>query len=61
MPGYHNSNTDIVGSSSRVLHVGLNKPHYNMMNSDLPGSKPDCVKFKTRRVPANPLTPTYRL
>lgn len=61
LPGYHNSNSDIAGSKSRQLHIGLNKPHYAESNADLPGSKPDCVKFKTKREPANPLMPAYKL
>lgn len=31
------------------------------MNEDIPGSKPDCVKFKTARNSCNPLNPVYKL
>lgn len=32
-----------------------------LSNSDIPGTKPDCVKFKTSRKDCDPLNPTYKL
>lgn len=32
-----------------------------MSNDDIPGTKPDCQKFKTLREPCNPLNPSYKL
>lgn len=60
-PQFFNSNSDIEGSKTRQLHIGLNKPGYSLVNEDIQGTKPDCVKFKTKREPCNPLTPTYKL
>lgn len=44
-----------------MLHFGLNKPHQNLTNADIEGSKPDIVKFKSTRPPSNPLNPVYKL
>lgn len=38
----------------------INKPEYNLKNSDITGSKPKTIKFKTNRI-TNPITPTYNL
>ena len=51
-PGYFNDNSDIAGSKSRALHIGLNRGvSGSLVNSDIEGSRPDCVKFKTKREP----------
>jgi hypothetical protein len=39
------------------LHIGLNKPEYNLQ----PVDKPNCVKFTTTRTGGDPLNPTYKL
>lgn len=44
-----------------MLHIGLNKPEYNLTNFDIPSSEPNCSKFKTSRQPSNPLNPIYKL
>ena len=44
-----------------MLHMGLNKPEYNLTNADIAGSKTQVLKFVTTRKPSNPLTPSYKL
>ena len=44
-----------------MLHVGLNKPEYNLTNKDIAGTKTHVVKFTTKREPSNPLNPVYKL
>jgi len=39
----------------------LNKPEYNLQNSDIEKSKPNFIKFSTTRPPNNPLNPVYKL
>ena len=34
-PEFINTNYDIDGSGPRMLHVQLNKPEYNLTNSDI--------------------------
>ena len=53
-------NWDIERSGPRALHIGLNKPEYNLSNNDILGSKPQCVQFKSIRN-GDPLNPTYNL
>ncbi|MCQ2820915.1 MAG: hypothetical protein MJ252_26960 [archaeon] len=53
-----NKNDDIERSSPKLLHVGLNKPEYNLTNKDIEYSSPGCVKIKTTRH-LNPLEPKY--
>ena len=60
-PEYFNTNHDIEGSRPRILHVGLTRPFSSLHNEDIQGAKPDCVKFKTKRPPQNPLNPEYKL
>ena len=55
-----NKNDDIERSTSKLLHVGLNKPEYNLSNKDIEFSSPGCVKIKTTRH-LNPLEPKYNL
>jgi hypothetical protein len=56
-----NFNADINGSISRPLHLHINRPVNSLVNQDIEGTKPNCVKFKTTREPSNPLNPVYRL
>jgi hypothetical protein len=51
---------DIERTSSKILHYPLNKPEYNLSNSDIKGSSPKCVTFVTKRN-FNPLEPKYNL
>ena len=44
-----------------MLHIGLNKPEYNLTNEDIAGTKTQIVKFTTTREPSNPLNPVYKL
>ena len=44
-----------------MLHVGLNKPEFNLTNADIEGTKTQIVKFVTNRAPSNPLNPVYKL
>lgn len=44
-----------------MLHIGLNKPEYNLTNNDIEGTKTNIVKFTTKREPSNPLNPVYKL
>ena len=44
-----------------MLHIGLNKPEFNLTNDDIAGTKPNSIKFVTTRKPSNPLNPTYKL
>ena len=44
-----------------MLHFALNKKETNLTNDDIAGSKPQCVKFTTKREPCNPLEPVYKL
>ena len=61
-PSYFNDNSDIIGSKSRALHIGLNRGKSgSLISEDIQGSKPDCLKFKTKRPPQNPLCPVYKL
>lgn len=57
---YINHNWDIDRSGPRALHIGLNKPEYNLTNNDIDKSKPQFQKFQTKRV-VNPLNPKYNL
>ena len=50
-PEFYNNNSDIQGSKPRTLHVGLNNPFGSLKSNDIEGSKPDLIKFKTKRVP----------
>jgi hypothetical protein len=43
------------------LHIGLNKPQYNLMSNDVEGAYPNCVKFQTKRIGHDPLNPHYNL
>ena len=43
------ANWDIDRSCPRALHVGLNKPEYNLAAKDIGGSEPKCVKFNSTR------------
>lgn len=54
-------NDDIEKSKPKRLHLPLNKPYYNLRNDDLQETKPQTHKFKTKRVPSNPLDPVYVL
>jgi hypothetical protein len=56
-----NKTDDIERSNSKLLHVALSKPEYNLTNKDIEGSYPQCVKFKTTRQPFNPLEPKYQI
>lgn len=56
-----NQNFDIVGSSPRQLHFGLNKPQYNLTNNDIEFSRPQAFKFVSKREASNPLNPIYKL
>ena len=60
-PSYIHSNHDIVGSQPRGSFPQVNCEFNYFSNNDIPGSKPDCQKFKTEREPCNPLNPTYKL
>ena len=44
-----------------IYYSELNKPEYNLTNSDIARSQPMCHKFKTSRPPSNPLNPIYKL
>lgn len=57
---YSNQNWDIDRTGPRALHIGLNKPEYNLTNNDIDRSKPQFQKFQTNRV-VNPLNPNYSL
>lgn len=57
---YANKNWDIDRTGPRALHLGLNKPEYNLNNDDIPKSKPQFQKFHTNRI-VNPLNPAYEL
>ena len=48
-PEFNNNNADIQGSKPRTLHVGLNNPYGSLQCNDIEGSKPNGVKFKTKR------------
>ena len=54
-------NDDVEGAGPRMLHIGLNKPEYNLTNNDIAGSKTQILKFITTRQPSNPLNPVYKL
>lgn len=43
------------------MHFALNRPEFNLTNTDIDGSKPQCVKFQTKRGEFNPLEPKYNL
>lgn len=58
---YVNKLDDIERTSPRQLHFPLNRPEYNLITSDIDGSKPQCVKFQTKRKEFNPLEPKYNL
>ena len=57
---YSNQNWDIDRAGPRALHLGLNKPEYNLTNNDIDKSKPQFQKFQTKRV-VNPMNPNYSL
>ena len=61
MTNYSNQNWDIDRSGPRALHIGLNKPEYNLSNGDIEGSQPNCVKFRSSRGMNDPLNPKYNL
>lgn len=44
-----------------MLTLELNKPEYNLSNSDIAMSQPQCQRFTTTRPPSNPLNPVYKL
>ena len=44
-----------------MLHVYLDKPEYNLTNTDIDGTKPQILKFLTKREASNPLNPVYKL
>ena len=48
---FSNCNTDIDGSMPRALHIGFKDRKDYLKNDDIEGSKPDCMKFKTKRPP----------
>ena len=58
-PDLSNQNWDIERSGPRMLHIGLNKPSYNL--AGVAGSKSKCVKFNSKRQYSNPMNPTYNL
>lgn len=68
LPGYQfqnkqnlsNQTWDIDRSGPRALHIGLNKPEYNLANDDIDKAKPQFQKFQTQRE-VNPLNPSYKL
>jgi hypothetical protein len=68
LPGYQFSNKevlqgqnwDIDRSGPRALHIGLNKPEYNLSNNDIDKSLPQFQKFLTNRM-INPMNPNYIL
>ena len=71
-PEFLGQNWDISGATCRALHFSkinlnylhyleLNKPEYNLTNSDIEKSKPQCQRFFTSRQPSNPLNPEYKL
>ena len=39
----------------------MNKPEFILKKDDIPQTSPDCVKFKSKREPLNPLSPIYKL
>ncbi len=53
-----NKNDDIEKAFPKQLHIGLNKPEYNLLNSDIEYSQPNCVTCKIKRH-LNPLEPKY--
>lgn len=57
---YQGVNWDIDRTGPRALHIGLNKPEYNLSNCDIDKSKPQFQKFQTNRV-VNPMNPNYNL
>ena len=59
-PNLSNQNWDIDRTGPRALHIGLNKPEYNLQVDDIDKTKPQFQKFKTNRV-VNPLNPNYSL
>ncbi|CDW78556.1 UNKNOWN [Stylonychia lemnae] len=54
---FTNTNWDIARSSPAALHIGLNKPQYNLEAVD----QPNCVKFSTTRIGGDPLNPKYKV
>ena len=60
-PDFLLKNDDIERTTSKILHIKLDKPENNLNNSDIALSSPQCVKFKTTRQPFNPLEPKYIL
>jgi hypothetical protein len=61
-PSHFNDNSDIAGSRPRILHMGMDRGvSGSLRNADIEGSQPDCMKFKTKRPPQNPLNPVYKL
>lgn len=59
-PNLSNQNWDIDRTGPRALHIGLEKPEYNLTNDDIDRSKPKFQKFQTKRN-VNPLNPSYSL
>jgi hypothetical protein len=51
---------DIEKTNSKILHYPLNKPEYNLTNSDIEKSSPNMGHLKTNRC-TNPLEPKYTL
>jgi hypothetical protein len=60
-PEFANTNWDIPGTTPAPFHIGLNKPYYILSNSDIEGSKPQAIKFKTKRLGHNPLEYHYNI
>jgi len=56
-PEFSNTNWDIARSSPAALHIGLQKPEFNLQAVD----KPNCVKFSTTRLGGDPLNPKYKV
>ena len=51
---------DIERTNSKILHYPLNKPEYNLSNSDIEKSSPNMGNLRTNRC-TNPLEPKYIL
>ena len=61
-PTYFNDNSDIEGSKSRALHIGIDRGYTgSLKNDDIEGTKSRVFKFHTKRAPQNPLNPVYKL
>jgi hypothetical protein len=60
-PTFANTVTDLPQAQPRPRAEPLNRPEYNLATSDIPGTQPNIVEFKTTRVGHNPLNPVYKL